>query len=175
MLNYYKRKELIVMKVAIVYYSMSSNTKYVAEKIARCLGADLISLVPEEQYPDKGFKKYFWGGKSALMKDKPVLKEYSFDGKKYDVIVFGTPVWASCYTPPLRTFILDHQQELLGKKICAFACYSGSGSLKALEKLQKDLNIESFDAKISLIDPKDKPTSKKDGQIEDFCKQKELF
>ena len=105
------------MKACIVYYSMSSNTEYVANKIAEYIGADFVSLIPEVEYPDKGFKKYFWGGKSALMKDKPMLKNYNFDVSKYDVIVFGTPVWASSYTPPLRTFIEEQASFLKNKKI----------------------------------------------------------
>ena len=55
------------MKTAVVYYSMSGNTKLIAEKIAGDLNADLIEIFPENSYPDKGFRKYFWGGKSAVM------------------------------------------------------------------------------------------------------------
>lgn len=164
------------MKACIVYYSMSSNTEYVANKIAEYIGADFVSLIPEVEYPDKGFKKYFWGGKSALMKDKPMLKNYNFDASKYDVIVFGTPVWASSYTPPLRTFIEEQASFLKNKKICAFACYSGAGAKKALEKLRIDLQIPDFEATLMLIDPKDKPAKEKENQIEEFCNHiKELF
>ena len=157
------------MKVAIVYYSMSSNTSYVAEKIALVLKADLISLEPEKQYPNKGFKKYFWGGKSALMGDEPTLKPYDFDSSKYDVVIFGTPVWASCYTPPLRTFIKKYGKELVDKKVGAYACYSGAGADKALEKLRKDLHISDFGATLMLIDPKEKPSKEKEVQITEFC------
>ena len=158
------------MKVAVVYYSMSSNTSYVAEKIALELKADLISLEPEKQYPNKGFKKYFWGGKSALMGDEPTLKPYDFDSSKYDVVIFGTPVWASCYTPPLRTFIKKYGKELVDKKVGAYACYSGAGADKALEKLRKDLNLSSFVAQLTLIDPRDKPSDEKEQEIKNFCK-----
>ena len=34
------------MKTAIVYYSMHGNVRYVAEKVAKELGADLIELKP---------------------------------------------------------------------------------------------------------------------------------
>ena len=58
------------MNTAVVYYSMSGNTAYAAKKIAAELGADLIEIKPEKQYPDKGFRKFFWGGKSAVMAEK---------------------------------------------------------------------------------------------------------
>lgn len=164
------------MKTCIVYYSMSSNTEYVASKIAESIDADLVRLIPEVEYPDKGFRKYFWGGKSALMKDTPMLKKYDFDASKYDVLIFGTPVWASSYTPPLRTFIEKHGADLKNKRICAFACYSGAGAKKALEKLRLDLQIPSFAASMMLIDPKEKPSKEKENQIDEFCNHiKELF
>lgn len=148
---------------------MSFNTEYVAKKMAENLKADLICLEPEEAYPDSGFKKYYWGGKSALMKDEPVLKKYVFDSNKYDKVIFGTPVWASCYTPPLRTFMSENKEKLLGKKICAFVCYSGLGASKALGKLKRDLKIDDFKASLALIDSKDKMSSEKNLKIEEFC------
>ena len=80
------------MKSAIVYYSMSGNTQFAAKRIAEALAADLIPLVPKKAYPDSGFKKFFWGGKSALMGDKPALEPFAFDPDAYDLIVFGSPV-----------------------------------------------------------------------------------
>ena len=55
------------MRTAIVYYSMSGNTAAAAKKVAEGLRADLIEIKPEKAFPDKGFRKFFWGGKSAVM------------------------------------------------------------------------------------------------------------
>ena len=71
------------MKKAIVYYSMSGNTEYVAKYIAEKVNVDLIRIEPKKQYPNKGFRKFFWGGKSALMGETPELESYSFDESKY--------------------------------------------------------------------------------------------
>ena len=93
------------MKTAIVYYSMSGNTKYVADKIADGIKnsgeVDIIRIEPKKAYPDKGAKKFFWGGKSAVMGETPALQPYEFNLEKYDRIIFGTPVWASTFVPPL--------------------------------------------------------------------------
>ena len=55
------------MKTVIVYYSMSGNTKYVADKIAEKLHADIIRIEPVKAYPNQGAQKFIWGGKSAVM------------------------------------------------------------------------------------------------------------
>ena len=114
---------------------MLGNTEYAAEKAAELLGADLLRIEPEKAYPDKGFKKFFWGGKSAVMGDKPTLVPYEFDAGKYDRIIFATPVWAGTFTPPIRTFITENAEALKGKRFALITCYSGGGAEKAAEKL----------------------------------------
>ena len=62
------------MKTLIVYYSMGGNTEYAAKEIADRLGADLLRIEPVKAYPDKGFKKFFWGGKASVMAEQPALQ-----------------------------------------------------------------------------------------------------
>lgn len=157
------------MKTAIVYYSMSGNTKYVAEIIANTLDADLIPLVPKKAYPDSGFKKFFSGGKSALMGDKPVLEHYDFDGGKYDLVLLGSPVWAGTFAPPLRSFVEENRAALHEKRIAAFFCCSG-GPGKVMEKLRIFLPCDRLEQELILIDPKDKPAPDTEDKIQSFCK-----
>lgn len=160
------------MRTAIVYYSMLGNTKYAADKIADKLKAsdevDVIRIEPEKAYPDKGFKKFFWGGKSAVMAETPALQPYEFDVEKYDRVIFGTPVWASTFTPPLRTFI-NENPTVKDKKVAVFTCFSGGGADKALQKLKTHIKIEQFEAELILIDPKDKVKEEDDTKIAEFC------
>ena len=157
-----------MMKTAIVYYSMTGNTKYQAETMARILGADLIPLVPKKAYPDSGFKKFFWGGKSALMGEKPALEPYSFDPAAYDLIVFGSPVWAGTFAPPLRTFIEDNRADLEGKSIAAFFCCSG-GPGKVLEKFSGFMANGQPEHTFISVDPKDKPDQETEEKFKAFC------
>lgn len=157
------------MKTAIVFYSMSGNTADTAAKIAAQLGADLIRIAPETAYPTAGMKKFLWGGKSALMGETPALQPYAFDAAAYDLVIFGSPVWAGCYAPPLRTFIHEQAAGLSGKRFAAFVCQGGSGADKALKKLRISLGIDTFDAVLSLNDPKDRPAPENDKRIADFC------
>ncbi len=161
------------MKAAIVFYSMGGNTKYAAEKIAEKINADLIEIKPEKQYPDKGFRKYLWGGKSAVMGDIPKLIPYDFDSEKYDTIIFGYPVWASNFTPPIKTFIKENLEKIAEKEFAVFACSMGGGAEKSFEKLKNYLFINNFKATLSLIDPKDKPSEENNNKINDFISKLE--
>ncbi|MBR4669327.1 MAG: NAD(P)H-dependent oxidoreductase [Butyrivibrio sp.] len=154
------------MKTLIVYYSMGGNTEYVAEKLkANIEDAETLRLVPQKAYKDKGFAKFVWGGKSAIMAEKPELEEYKVDLSQYDRIIFGFPVWAGTFTPPIRTFIADNKASLEGKRFCAYACMAGKGGVKAIEKLAKALKIKGFEATSIFIDPKDSPSAEKEAQI----------
>lgn len=156
------------MKTAIVYYSMSGNAKYVADKIAEKIGADIIRIEPVKAYPDKGAKKFIWGGKSAVMGEKPALQPYEFSIEQYDRIILGTPVWASNFAPPIRTFIKENP-DIHEKKIAVFTCFSGGGADKAIEKMKKYIGIEEFEAELILVDPKENRKVEDDEKIDVFC------
>ena len=156
------------MRTVVVYYSMGGNTAWAAERIAEETGAELLRLEPVKAYPDSGFRKFFWGGKSAVMAEKPELKPYSFDPADIDRIVFCFPVWAGTLTPPLRTFIRDN--DLGGKRVAAFACQSGNGAEKAFGKLKEALGVDTLEAELVLIDPKDRPDPSSEEKIRAFCR-----
>ena len=158
------------MKTAIVYYSMSGNTKYVADKIAEKLGAAIIRIEPVKADPDEGAKKFIWGGKSAVMGEKPALQPYEFSVEKYDSIILGTPVWTSNFVPPIRTFIKENP-DIHGKKLAVFTCFSGSGADKAIEKMKKYIGIKEFEAELILIDPKENIKVEDDEKIDVFCQR----
>ena len=159
------------MKTAIVYYSMSGNTAMVAEKLAQSTAADLVEIRPEKAYPDKGVRKFLWGGKSAVMAETPKLQPFSFRAEDYDRIIFGFPVWASNITPPIRTFVRDNRESLQGKQIAAFACQSGNGAEKAFRKLAESLGREDVSPTMVLIDPKTRPKADNDQKIRDFLEK----
>ena len=149
---------------------MSRNTAFAAREIARELGgADLIEIKPSKNFPDKGVRKFLWGGKSALMGDEPQLEPYEFNADEYDLIVIGTPVWASSFTPPIRTFVNENRDALRNKKIAAFVCCSGGGADKALKKLKDFIGIDKYEAKLILIDPTQKPSQDKIRMMQAFA------
>ena len=159
------------MRTAIVYYSMLGNSELTAQKLAEKLGADMIRIEPDKAYPDRGAKKFLWGGKSAVMGDMPRLKPYEFDADKYDVVILGFPVWASRPAPPIKTFVEEFKGRLKGKKLAAFACQSGNGAEKAFARLKDQVGIDSFAAELILIDPKTRSDSSNEEKIDAFCEK----
>ena len=168
------------MNIAIVFYSMSENTAFVADKVKEELLAnnnpngdinvDVIRIEPVKAFPSDGAKKFIWGGKSAVMGDKPELKPYTFEASKYDRIIIGTPVWAGTMAPPVRTFIEENKEALSGKQIGIYVCSAGDKGMKAVEKIKKVLGVDKLRFAMALTDPKNKPTEANAKEIERFCK-----
>ena len=163
-------REGVFMKTAVIYYSMSGNTKMTAEAVAKALGAELIQIEPVKEFPSEGARKFIWGGMKAVMGNKPKLQPYTFD-ESYDRVIIGTPVWASNIAPPIRSFIAENRDKIKDKSVAAFVCYAGGGADKALMKLRQFLGVDSLEAELILIDPKDKPTPENDEMIKAFCEK----
>ena len=149
------------MKTLIVYYSLGGNTDFAAQRIAALTGADALRIEPVKAYPGSGFRKFLWGGKSAIMEETPALQPYSLRPRDYGRVVFGFPVWAGNMAPPIRSFVKEN--DLSGKRI-------GAGAEKALSKLKACLDIDRLEAELILIDPKDKPSAANDEKIAAFCR-----
>ena len=157
------------MKTLIVYFSLEGNTKWAVEQIAATLPADTLALVPKSAYPDKGFKKFLWGGKSAVMKEAPALEPYSVDLAQYGRIIFASPVWAGTFAPPLRSFIQAEKPD--GKKFAFVACSSGGSPDKAFAGLNALLNTAGDVPTLGLVDPKSRPSAKNEAALKAFCEK----
>jgi flavorubredoxin len=127
------------MKVAIIFYSFSGNTKkaclFLKEKlIEKNVSVGLIELKPKEEETS-----FFKQGLQAFLKKKIKLKEVEFDLEKYDFVIFASAVWAFTITPALATY-LENVKNLKNKKTACFLTFgSGAGSKKALKELENIL------------------------------------
>ncbi len=134
-------------KSIVVYYSFEGSTKRLAEKLAGELKCDILELKVEREIKTRGFFKYVWGGRQAVMKSRPELKSYNFESKQYENIIIGTPVWAGTISPSIRSFL---EVENIEHKKIAFFCTHDGGKGKVFEKFKaliKDSNsiINSID------------------------------
>lgn len=141
------------MKKLIVYYSYEGSTEYYAKALSEHLEADLLSLKPVKEKTSKGFTKFIWGGFQAMMKQKPDLEPYEFRASEYETIIFGTPVWAGTYTPPLRTFF--ENEDIVGKKVAFFYTNQG-GEGKVKEQFEEVLSENHILGSIGIVTRKTK-------------------
>ena len=92
-------------KTLVVFYSQTSNTKVVAEKLASQVGADLAEIVPVQPY-DGDFHATIERGKKELDEGAfPEIQPLKVDVADYDVIFIGYPIWFGTYAPPVFTFL----------------------------------------------------------------------
>ena len=145
------------MKIIVVFYSFEGNTKLIAESISKTIDADLLELKPKKEIKSKGFMKYFWGGKAAMMKTKPELFPFEKNLQDYDILFIGTPVWAGTYAPPVNT--LFSTLPVSNKKIALFCCHGG-GKGKIFEKIQKALEGNQIISEIDFLVPLKKDTDR---------------
>lgn len=133
------------MKKLIVFYSLTENTKKLAEYIQKKTAADILEIKPVKECKRRGIKKLFFGGMQVVMRKTPPLKHYKPNLDEYDCLILGSPVWVGTFTPPLRTFMKENKIE--NKKIALFASHQGGlGKLFANWKNFLDGNefIENF-------------------------------
>lgn len=137
------------MKTLIIYYSFEGSTKFIAETMAKEIGADLLELKPEKELKSHGFSKFIWGGRQVVMKTKPKLLPCAKNFNDYDLILIGTPVWAFTFTPPLRTFFSEVKLE--NKKIALFCCSDGQPG-KTFKNMKEELNGNEFVGEMEFVD-----------------------
>ncbi len=146
------------MKTLVAYYSLEGNTALVANAIAQALGADVLKLETVKPFPTSGFKKFFIGGMSVVLKRKPALKNGTVDMKKYDNIILGSPMWAGAFASPINSFIA--QNAISDKTVALFVCRGGSDTEKCFAKIKQALPGNTFAGEISFIDPAAKDSEK---------------
>jgi len=138
------------MKIAVVYYSLEGNTKFIAGILADTLRADCIELKPLHDVNPRGFMKFVTGGRLVFRKIMPELAVLEKQPSDYDVVIIGTPVWAFSYAPALRAFF--EKNKLTGKKIAVFCC-SGGGKGRALEQMKEKLTGNVIIGEQDFVEP----------------------
>ena len=138
-------------KVLVVYYSLTGNTKMIAEAIVGSINSDVLELKPVKELDAESGMRYFWGGFQATMKKKPKLEEFDIDPLEYDLIILGTPVWAWTFSPPIRSFL--NKYDLTDKKIALWVCAQGNG-IKAMDRFKDALKNANIIGEIRFKEPK---------------------
>ena len=123
------------MKVAIIFYSFSGNTKAACSSLKDRLAKETEAIIIELK-PKKESQAFLGQCCEAFLKKEPDLDDTDLDLSSYDFCIFSSPVWAFTYAPALRSY-LRKVKGLNDKKCCCFLTFgSGAGSQKALGALE---------------------------------------
>ena len=93
------------MSKAVIYYSLTGNTKEAAKEIARKLGAKLFEIDLAKPLPRKPAAKMLVGGMQSTFGRTPKIKGVPDNIDYYDEIILGMPIWAGLPAAPVNTFI----------------------------------------------------------------------
>jgi len=129
------------MKVAIIFYSFSGNTKaacsLLKNKLAKEAEVALIELKPKKEP-----RAFLSQCREAFLKKEPSLDNVDFDLSSYDFCIFSSPVWAFTYAPALRSYFKMVKGITDKKCFCFLTFGSGAGSQKALGELESVLKVK---------------------------------
>ncbi len=96
------------MKILVVYYTRTGNTKTVAEHIANELNADIEEII------DMKARTGVVGSASAYLRPRATttIEEIKHNPKDYDVVIVGGPIWWFSSVPAVNTFISDYKEQI---------------------------------------------------------------
>lgn len=120
-------------KILIAYYSLSGNTRKVAEAIQEKTGGDLFEIQTVSAYPTEYKEQTVQAKKEINENYRPELKNKVADMSKYDVVFIGSPNWWGTITPAVSSFIESY--DLSGKKIVPFVTHGGGGVQNTVKNL----------------------------------------
>ena len=112
------------MKIGIVYYSRTGNTKKAAQILEEKLKQEKadVDLIQVEHVKKPGF---FGAGRAAMKQEELPIANTDFDLKKYDMILVGSPTWAGKASPFIKSFF-NKAQNIKGKNACVFYTCGGN-------------------------------------------------
>jgi flavodoxin len=118
-------------KILVVYYSRTGHARRIAQELAARCGADLEGIHdPTKRAGVFGFLRC---AIEAIREKLAPIAPATTDVGSYDLVVLGTPVWASHVSSPMRSFVRAHTAEL--KRIAVFCTQGGNGGPKVLAEI----------------------------------------
>ena len=157
------------MKRAIIYYSLTDNTKETAEILAKRLGADLFRIETLKPMPKNKGKQMLIGGMKATFGMCPKIKGVPEDILSFDEIIIGTPIWAGKNVPAINTLFKCRGIE---DKVTAVFTFSGGGDNdKCVAGLKR--RLPNLTHMVALADRNNPVASGNMDKLEAFAKELE--
>lgn len=120
------------IKALVVFYSRTGITKKVAYSIAEKLHCDKEEILSIRNR--MGFFGFMVCGFEAIFKKTASIKETKINPGEYEIVIIGSPIWASNISSPVRTYLVQHSKNF--RKVAFFCTAQSSGSDKAFQNMQ---------------------------------------
>jgi len=153
------------MKILVVYYSRTGNSRKVAQAISNAFKCDIEEIVDSKNR--KGIIGWLMAGRDSTLglftKNRDITKPLD----DYDMVIVGGPIWAFTISVPVSTFLNDHGDKI---KNAAFFCTEGSvGHENAFKKMASILGKDP--AATLVVSEKELKNESYKGKISDFADQ----
>lgn len=152
------------MKRAIIYYSLSDNTKEAAEYMSQKLNLDLYRIEPTKPMPDKMGKQMLIGGMQSTFGMTPKIKGVPENIDVYDEIIIGTPIWAGKAASPINSLL--KYADIADKVVAVFTFSGGGDNEKCISNLAKKL--KNMRRSVALADKSNEAFSKNHEKLDEF-------
>ncbi len=110
-------------RILTIYYSLTGNTKGIAEKIREKTGGDLFEIETVKTYPSEYSALIEEAKRELQTGDLPALKKDPPDMSSYDMVLVGSPVWWYTVSTPVMSFL--RLSDFAGKRVSAFCTHEG--------------------------------------------------
>jgi len=121
------------MKVLVVYYSRSGNTKKVAQAISNAFKCDIEEI--NDTANRKGIIGWLFAGRDGMKKNLTKIKDVLKDLGSYDTVIIGGPIWSWSLSAPVRTFLMQYKDQL--KNVAFFCTEGGAGAENAFRSMEE--------------------------------------
>ena len=98
------------MNGLIIYFSRTGRTRKVAKAIQEATGFDLEEI--KEKAGRVGALGFLRSGMESTRRMLPQIIPLTHDPSQYDIVVLGTPIWASNMSSPIRAFITEYKKKI---------------------------------------------------------------
>jgi len=153
------------MKKLVVYYSRTGNTKFVAEKIAEKLDADLSEVIDKKK---REGKLNFLTAGYASIREKLTEIKVSKPIEEYEFIIVGTPVWAGKITPAIRKFLITN--DVSDKLVAFFVTLDGDKPEKSLKNMKETATPKLLIGELAITKALERQEETEE-QVTDWCNQ----
>ncbi|MGA3114149.1 MAG: flavodoxin [Syntrophobacteraceae bacterium] len=110
-------------KVLVIYYSLTGNTKSIAQMIREKTSGDVFEIETVKNYPADYSECTKEAKRELQTGDLPALKKSPPDMSSYDLILVGSPIWWYTLSTPVMSLLT--QADFAGKKVAAFCTHEG--------------------------------------------------